>query len=337
MDFLKRANPSARDEERLKFRFAWVNLWCRELWFGIGALRGWRKLHVSTNVSRRVYCFHIVNHITFDKKLIRLFLIEPVLASRSISWRGASLLLLVVDLVVVLAAQFARIISIDTDVEALAIGWMWIPFVLVASFRALEAVLEFLGNRLAIVSIGNCGPCTVSGSVVEVQAVGAFALAVLAVFARVENVANRLVGMGEDSVLPRTKFVVAFGRLCGEWKKFYRWIYAKKISIQILTQFSPIAAVHAKRLITLVRPIDLNVKDKAIGTELLGCHAIIAFDVFVALNGVRVDGSLITGTLEVGLLGACFNGGNEFALSLLIILCRFKHEKKRNSLRVPPT
>lgn len=151
--------------------------------------------------------------------MIRLFLIEPVLASRSISWRGASLLLLVVDLVVVLAAQFARIISIDTDVEALAIGWMWIPFVLVASFRALEAVLEFLGNRLAIVSIGNCGPCTVSGSVVEVQAVGAFALAVLAVFARVENVANRLVGMGEDSVLPRAEFVVAFGSLCGERTK----------------------------------------------------------------------------------------------------------------------
>lgn len=173
---------------------------------------------MSTNVSRRVYCFHIVNHITFDKKLIRLFLIEPVLASRNINRRGASLLLLVVDLVVVLAAQFARIISIDTDVEALAVGWMWIPFVLVTSFRALEAVLEFLGNRLAIVSIGNCGPCTVSGSVVEVQAVGAFALAVFAVFARVENVANRLVGMGEDSVLPRTEFVVAFGSLCGNGK-----------------------------------------------------------------------------------------------------------------------
>lgn len=209
----------------LKFRFARRNWWCRELWFHFCTFSSASRLSQfacwDTFVSR-VYCFRKINYsscLQIDKKFtIKVFvflslLIKPVFASWRILWSIASLLLLVVDFIVVLAAQLTRIIAIDAHVEVLTVGWMRISFILIATFRALESVLQLLNVLLTVFAIGRVRPGTVSGFLIEMQSISAFALSVLSILTCVENIANGLIRMREDSVLPWTIFVLAFRSL----------------------------------------------------------------------------------------------------------------------------
>lgn len=80
-------------------------------------------------------------------------------------------------------------------------------FVLV--FGTDESIFQFFLRLLAVFTIRVFRPDAGSRVLIEVQTTLALRLNVFTINARVENIANRLIGMGEDSVLPRAVVIRA--------------------------------------------------------------------------------------------------------------------------------
>lgn len=80
-------------------------------------------------------------------------------------------------------------------------------FVLV--FRTNKSIFQFLLRLLTVLTVRIIRPDASSRVLIEVQTTLALCFNVFTINARVENIANRLIGMGEDSVLSRTVVVRA--------------------------------------------------------------------------------------------------------------------------------
>lgn len=123
-------------------------------------------------------------------------------------------------------AEFTWLVSVEADVELLAVVWVGEVgvgddlaglVVLVLFFRALESVLQRLLGFDATFAVCALGPDAGSGVFVEVQTSGALVLDVLSVNAGVEDVADGGVGMGEKSVLSWAEIVLTLRCLCFRW------------------------------------------------------------------------------------------------------------------------
>lgn len=196
----------------------------------------------------------------------------PVFASGHVLRRVTPLGLLVVHLSHG-AAQRTRFESVQADVELLAVGGVRVLGVhddlagVIGASRVLgarESVAQLLLVHAAGAA-GRVGPHAVAAVLVEIQPVGARQLGEVSVDAVVELVADRRVGMGEESVATGA-VGVALGRL----------------------QLGPVLAVNVEGLVALVHLADAHVEDQAVGAQLLRGHAVDALVVFVALHGVLV-------------------------------------------------
>lgn len=121
------------------------------------------------------------------------------------------------------AAEFTWLVSVEANVELLAIFWVWEVgmgddltwlVVLALFFRALESVLQFFHGFNATFSVDIFWPDASSGVFIEVQTYGALVLNVFAVNAGVENVADGCVWMGEESVLSGAEVVLSLWWFC---------------------------------------------------------------------------------------------------------------------------
>lgn len=196
------------------------------------------------------------------------------------------------------AAQGTGFQSVQAHVELLAVGGMGVLGV----HNHLSGVVgasAFLGARESVAQLllvhaagtaGGVGPHAVAAVLVKVQSVGAGQLGKVSINAVVELVADRRVGMGEESV-EAGAVGVALGRL----------------------QLSPISAVNVEGLVALVHLTDALVEDQTVRAQLLCGHTVDALVVFVALYRILVLVVLGVGrALEAGLGAYEEEGGREW-------------------------
>jgi hypothetical protein len=136
--------------------------------------------------------------------------IKPVLAAGNVCWIVASFGFFVEDFTFV-AFEFPGFETVETNVELLAIFRMCVvrmsndlacSIVLVWIQRAHEAVSGFRFLLGAVFSVCIFRPNASSGILVEQKVSLTLRFDVLAVDARVEDVADSLVGVAEDAVFP---------------------------------------------------------------------------------------------------------------------------------------
>lgn len=139
--------------------------------------------------------------------LLLIGILVPFLTSRNIFGCITTLGLLVVDLTH-LASQITWFDTVQTDIETLTIGWMWVFWmgnilsggIIQGIFWASETILQCTILHVTSLTVCSIGPHTCARVLVKVKSSGTFYFGVLTFDTVEENIADGWIGMGKESI-----------------------------------------------------------------------------------------------------------------------------------------